>query len=577
VLRSWPAIAAAVGILCATGLAAAQGTLPVVRPGLIREAAEPWLQMSIDSLARRVFAESDLRIRFPRRHRVGRFTTPVRLITLHGGDQVLAEVTDWDTRGATFRLAGGQEILVPREAIESVRTPPGERDVLYEPFESIPGGTNEVVPADWLDEKQSAAGRSSLRLIDQRGTVSIPLPEQTAALRFQIWIRADQTARMRVRFEADTEEWSVVGQGEDVCLESRGGSGEAITTQRVPLHPGWHRLTVCLTDDHAFAAWDQALLGSAPRGCGPVRKIHLSAASEVWFDELQVSRLDVDSGVEGVPDTTSDDCLTRSDGNQWLGRLQRVDASTVAFLGLQGTRTVPWSEVDRIDLHSPAEPVAGPIRVDGWWASLELQPTVEHPHVIPRIYAAITSVDRYGVAIHHPWLGSLYLAWPDILGIQLDFAGRMIVVDGRTRHLGDAIRSDFRRPVPDATVWKSSLDLEAHDLDSGSARLTLNVAELEPASDQTPPGSPYLQELRAGGLRTDVYVNQQLVGDLNSQIRFRARVGEASQIRMPIPRAALRSGTNEIELKQRPLNESRNVYDNCEISNMRLEFVSGSR
>ncbi|MBC8114774.1 MAG: hypothetical protein H7062_10380, partial [Candidatus Saccharimonas sp.] len=135
---------------------------------------------------------------------------------------------------------------------------------------------------------------------------------------------------------------------------------------------------------------------------------------------------------------------------------------------------------------------------------------------------------------------------------------------------GDSIRADFRRPLPDGTEWRSEFVLAAKPY--GDVWFSLNVADLEPSGLETPPGSPYLQELRAGRLLTEVIVNDQPAGDLNRRLRFRASSDQPERLRVPLPPDSLRAGANSVRLRQRPLTENGSDYDDCELSNLRLEL-----
>jgi hypothetical protein len=139
------------------------------------------------------------------------------------------------------------------------------------------------------------------------------------------------------------------------------------------------------------------------------------------------------------------------------------------------------------------------------------------------------------------------------------FVGRSQVIDARCVHLGDSIRADFRRPRPDGTSWRGEFEwtFDTDDRDERrSISLTLDAADLEPSHPDTPPGSLFLKELRAGRLITEVVLNGQAVGELNRLIHFKASSDKPDRLRCLLPRESLRPGTNTLELRLRPLTGS---------------------
>lgn len=227
----------------------------------------------------------------------------------------------------------------------------------------------------------------------------------------------------------------------------------------------------------------------------------------------------------------------------------------------------PWSEWKSIAWPAPKDNIpAHP--VSGWLVELELQPLTESPGETPdRLTGAITCADETGLWLAHPLLGHLPMAWSAVRRLTLRGWGTATPLRLGPVHLGDEIRLDFRSPTP--VGHRLAGNFLAPKFWNGRLRIELDHSDLEPGGAETPPGSPLLAELRAGGLLTDLNINQQPLAPLNSRIRWKSNVARPERITIPLPRSLLQPGANSWELSEHPRNAA-GGYDDWELWNLIL-------
>jgi len=536
-------------------------------------------------------------LNLPRRPTVSRSYAPLRQITFLGGDQVLAEILRWEDDKIELRLRGGQTTGVSREAIAAVGVSRGEVELLYESFElDVAAGiaTPEVVvkptiDAKWLDPARAAGGDRSLNLAGISKPLVYAFPALPEASRVQFWFRIEEDAdglktrptELRVDFNFqggnDSSRWRLNATANGASISFPGGSNEPVTSQAVTLKKGWHCLTAAFLDDHAICVVDDALLMLVGRSPGRLHSIRLNGTANVWIDELQVSQFTPRSDESAVRPSTQDDCVALLDGDQWFGRVKQVSSTKVTLVGPAGARLAAWPQLDSLALRQSDRATFKREPQSGLWAAIELQANVDRPRQgSDRIVAAIAQINRDFIIVAHPWLGEIAIGWSDVARIEPLFYGTAITVDARRLHLGDAIREDFQRPTPDGTEWSGEFEIASSLPADAEVWLSLDATDLEPAGPGTPPASPFLKELRSGRLRTDLTINDHAAGDLNRWIRSRAAPAHPDRLRCRLPANLLRVGRNSFRISQVPLKETGMGYDNCELSNIRIEIVEPS-
>jgi hypothetical protein len=102
--------------------------------------------------------------------------------------------------------------------------------------------------------------------------------------------------------------------------------------------------------------------------------------------------------------------------------------------------------------------------------------------------------------------------------------------------------------------------------------VSCDLDHIEPRGPQTILGRPFLQELRAGGLLTQVFVNDQLIGDLNHLVSRRPPTAQPERVRLEVPLRVLRAGANTLRFEQLPSRTDPNDFDDAEVSRVALEI-----
>ena len=503
---------------------------------------------------------------------------------LVNGDRFSAEVLRWGDDSVELGLMSGQTVTVPKAALETLLVPPGETEWLTERFESDDALSGFIDEADRShvirDPGRAASGDCSLKLSSESRPLRVACPTGLDAARVQFWFRVERpspaTTGGRFTFafgeSSDSNTLVVEQDGPQLKIVGRQGLAARWTTQAVELHTGWHCLTAVLSPQRVLCLVDEHLLAAGSGIEGPLRSIRFVARDGLWIDDLSISHLDEKGIPRAMPIPSTDDVVATHSGEEFFGRVSRFAPHGITLDGIAGEAAVPWSRVATVGFRASDRPLSGLAAPrEGLVARLECQPFVDRPQLLAdRLTVTIIAFDRDGLTVSHPFLGEFPLSWRDISRIEPLFVGQDLVLDARRVHLGDSIRADFRRPLPDGTEWVSEFVLTSTP--PGDVWLSLNAADLEPSGPDTPPGSAFLKELRAGRLLTDVIVNNQPVGDLNGRLRFRASPDQPERLRCLLPQDVLRAGANTLRLRQRPLTENGSDFDDCELSDLRLEL-----
>ena len=130
-------------------------------------------------------------------------------------------------------------------------------------------------------------------------------------------------------------------------------------------------------------------------------------------------------------------------------------------------------------------------------------------------------------------------------------------------HLGDKLAAEFERPMPDGTTLKTEFHLPSLP---GACRLRLAVQGMEGMG----PLAPFASRLRAGDLRSEVWLNGRNVDYLNRRIDRRSSEPAAATLDLPVD--ALRVGSNTLEIRQTPDRKS-GAFDEAEVSQLSLDLT----
>lgn len=323
-----------------------------------------------------------------------------------------------------------------------------------------------------------------------------------------------------------------------VLLEWRGGrvrlflAGRLIADGRAPAHIG----PLVVTPGKGVVFQDAALTRPRTSPIAVSRPLALPLVRLVDGGELAAEHMRL---VDGELELESEGAATRWQWSEW--------------------KSINWPAARQ---GVPARPVSG------WLVELELQPLAEHPGGTPdRLTGAITRADETGLWLAHPLLGHLPMAWSAIRQLTLRGWGRATPLQLGPVHLGDEIRLDLRSPTP--VGHRLAGDFPASKCWNGRLWIEFDHVDLEPAGPDTPPGSPFLAELRAGRLVTQLNLNQQRLATLNTRIRWKADVTRPERLTIPLPRSLLQPGDNTWELREHP-RDAAGGYDDWELWNLIL-------
>ncbi len=528
------------------------------------------------------------RIDLPNRPRVTHSYRPLRQISLLNGDRFVAERLDWGSQTAAFRLLSGQTISVPVSAISQLASLPGEVDVHVDSFETGPSDQLEPEHGRSLDDTHAASGHSSLRINSTssgyRYNLHQPLAFARIEFSFQTAINDPASACGEWEIEWDDKvdhrkPLTVrVGPGQSISVSGMSRGAES-ATQNLKLSDGWHSFIALIEPERMRLTVDEALVASSETPAVSIKSIRFgpvdpSSTNVLWIDELQVLKLRPTENQERTfSPRVGRDTLTTEMGDELFGRIIGLTGSSVTLETIGQLRSIPLNRVTSLDWEQSSAAIKQALSMnEGIVATVEMQPFVDRPECQPEKWTVtITRIDAKYLMVQHSLAGELKLKWSDVRRVEPRFVGQTLLVDARRFHLGNSIRTDFHRHLPDGTEIRGDFDLPT--IPSGECYFSLDVAELEAASAEAPPASPFLAKLRAGNLVTEVFVNDQRIGNLNQMIRFKAPANTPERIRLGFPRELLKRGQNSFRLRQQPLEPNGHEFDDGEIGNIRIEFV----
>ncbi|MCA9115413.1 MAG: hypothetical protein KDA79_10020 [Planctomycetaceae bacterium] len=255
-----------------------------------------------------------------------------------------------------------------------------------------------------------------------------------------------------------------------------------------------------------------------------------------------------------------------------------VEHAPARFLQLKnasGSVRLGWSQLHSIHWPPDGQKPVAQLPVTGVYSQVVFQPFADLPGTTPdQISAALMGlIERKGrtlVRLHHPLLGRFAVPLRQVREIRPRFSGTAHLLAAGPYHLGESQQPDFLQPEPYGIRLTGGFRLNQQP--AGPVFLRIVQTGVEAAGPAAPPGSPFLSELRRGGLVTEVLLNNQLLGTLNAQLRFRSRPGEPRDVRIPVPADVLQTGLNRWQIRQQPDSRNRRSYDDCEIGPVFLEL-----
>ena len=527
------------------------------------------------------------RIDLPRRPRVSRTHRPFREVTLVGGDKFVGECLDWGTQVATFRLQNSQIVSIAVAAVSRMANSPGEVDLFSESFEPrLPEDADSKIE-QMRDATQAASGQFSLRIDSTSGGFRHALDKPLNSVRIEFLFQSAGSDLSSSCGEWQLE-WDHVDPKESPLVVRVGAdrsislveavAGSKSSQQTLRLAEGWHSFVALMTPGQTRLIVDDAILASISTPRASFKAIQFrpaapSSENRLWIDDLQIQKTGNSSDEDlSVHESIDRDMLVTESGDELFGRIIGVTENGATLETLGRIRSIPFRGVTALNWQQPSMAVRQlPAIKAGVIARITMQPFVDRPACEPEQFTVtITRSDSMYLVVQHELIGEMKLRWSDISRVDPLFFGQSVLIDARRFHLGNSIRSDFHRHLPDGMRLHGEFSLPT--IPPGRPSLSLDVAELEAAGPGTPPASPFLASLRAGNLVTEVIVNDRLLGNLNEQIRFKPPIKTPERIRIAVPREFLKQGQNSFELLQKPLTKGGQEFDDSEIGNIRLDF-----
>lgn len=462
---------------------------------------------------------------------------PLRTCVLITGERFHGELLRADQAAVEFRWHGHTRFRVPTAAVLAIENPPGVVDVL---------------------EQRLKAGESQIFAVD-------PVADGIA----QLWWSpppdvASPDSIWRLRF----------GDSELVLALPSSGLPEVAppvgwkTEFRQPVRPLAAETSLAVR--WTKGTWDirigpvLLMRGSKPRGM--LNNVSVESASAM--DHLTVRRFQLKGRIEASGPL---DAVIRADGNVWYGEFLRTTDDGVELGGRQDAVTlISWTEFyalrfrARMDSSKIMSQITGRVAEfvgPSMWEPWQLEPE--------RWIAADKTPWFASSVVEHPLLGQFRIANGDIDHRIATFPRRWQWLHLFAGHLGNNIEPDYQQPRPQGTRLSGTLTLIVPP--TGATALSLDAVGLEPCGSGTPSTERFLSELQSGALRTELWINDERIGDWNSLLANRPRPGHAARLRLRVPPEHWHAGHNIWEIRQSPARGDATEFDDCELSRIAFE------
>jgi hypothetical protein len=347
---------------------------------------------------------------------------------------------------------------------------------------------------------------------------------------------------------------TVAGAGDHFEVDAGGLAG---VSRRVARSPGWHRLVLRFTPRSLRVTCDDDVLwynlDEGPGGT--LRRVILSCAkapaeADTPRGAVAWAEFGLERAVDESPRPPADaeqDAVRLADGDELFGRVLRADRRAVEIEGRFGKRSLSWADVQGCSFRRETVP---PRTTEGEHVRVRLRSGL-CPEA-DELEGVVTGLDERRLTLRHALLGDLAIERARLQELRPLFHGKRIELDAGPHHLGPRgqVLPGLRPAHAEGLSWRGSFRLDAVPAE---ARLVVHVLGLS----------------GAGGARTEVVVNGRRVDYLNRQVD-RAESGPR-RLAVPLPRDALRSGDNAVELLQ-TADPSSGRPGHCVVSGLALEI-----
>ena len=501
-------------------------------------------------------------IRFPSAESPTLRSIQLHRVLLVDGQVLHGEVLALDADQLTLKTAWTAKLCIPRGAVMMISPQPGWQPLFLDDFE----GTLthwEMDGKPELHAGEATSGKQSL-LLDRRcgrATYRLQSPLQAGRIAVNVLMpEKPNPGRWFLELQLASDKGSVrlelLGSGTSFSASSPTGLEASSPVIR---RAGWQRLAVEFTSERLLILADDRVIGFGKPLPAPVAscRFHCEGppTGSLAIDDFAISKA-VPKSLPLIPADPSQDDLFTSAGDEIFGKAVGIEQSSgVRFETGNRVRSVPWSETAglsflRSDLRSKTtegEHVRILIRTnDGLRDELEV---------------VVRKIDADHLVLMHAWLGEFSIPLGRVDEIRPLFYGQRLPIDGGIHHLGKNIQKGFVRPAP------SGLSLMC---DFPLAKALPGVLLLEAAHVVGPSDGPHIADaLKLGSLRTEVYLNGEMLDNLNRQVD---RSSDKARIfRLAVPADRLREGSNSLELRSTADKESGRQAE-VEIYSLRLEL-----
>jgi hypothetical protein len=475
----------------------------------------------------------------------GATRTPLRTCVLVTGERFHGELLRADRTAVEFRWHGQTRFRVPTAAVVAIENPPGVVDRLHERLTTDVPKSFEVEPvADGMMQFWWQPTRSS---------------------------GSDQPVRWRWRFGQGTGELTLSSSG--TCDLTPPPDWRIDVRQ--PLRPV--TAETCVAVRWTPTTWDvrigPALALRGRKSSEPLEHIAVDPSPSGSVDHLTLRQFlpERASWPDRAPNESLDAVL-RTDGDLWFGEFLRTSADGVELRGEgNAAAIIPWKDFAALRFRTRRNEDSSWPAITGRVAEF-IGPSLWEPWRLERERWIAADVAPWFATsvVEHPVLGPIRLSRGDIDHRIATHPRTWQWLHPTAVHLGNNIEQDYDQPLPQGTRLSGTFDLTK--LPTGATTISLDAVGLEPSGPGTPATERFLPELQAGGVRTELWINDQRVGDWNSLLRSRPPIGQPAHLRLSIPPTAWRLGRNTWEIRQQPAREDATEFDDCELARIAVEL-----
>ena len=346
------------------------------------------------------------------------------------------------------------------------------------------------------------------------------------------------------------------------------GGNLAFEHTPIERRPGWHFLSLLVEKHRTRLCIDEKVLAETRSTLLPNQPI---AEFQLATEPGQSLLIDAFGyfAFQSIPPVVQrplDQDLVQIDGGHELMGENRVTQAELAalrsFLPKQAPAVGRW--------------VSGPVAVvtfrglgNGLWNLTNendylsrmglLQPP---PKGFDRVEGSFQSLSPTALTIALSQGGSLQIPLQEIQSISFaDYQG-LKLLEARPHHLGDEIDLKVTPPEPEGN--KLSIAFE-NDPAHANVPTTLAVDVLQVLGSNI---APFIDSIARGELITEVWLNDKLLGTLNSQVKDRNETPQ--RLYFDIPNAAMTAGPNRLEFRQKGQKNDPNYLDDLSILGIRL-------